>query len=64
MITDETMAANGWAAWSRDGSGQVCTSHAPFGSAAEWTAYVVEETQRGCRVFYPSGPLKMEQRNA
>jgi hypothetical protein len=60
LITDETMAANGWAAWSRDKEGKLCTSHAPFNEVGEWKDYVIEETRRGLRVFYPPGPLLID----
>lgn len=60
LQTDEAMSKAGWAAWSRDMSGLLCTAHAPFESASEWAEYVNEETKRGFRVFYPDGKLKYE----
>lgn len=58
LKTDDEMSSAGWAAWSRDGAGLLCTSHAPFDSQNEWQEYVTEETARGLRVFYPLGPIK------
>ncbi|MDZ7905148.1 MAG: hypothetical protein U5N55_04795 [Cypionkella sp.] len=63
MQTDAEMEAAGWAAWSRDNDGFLCTSHAPFESRGEWEQYVIEETMRGNRVAYPFGPMKMEASN-
>jgi hypothetical protein len=60
-IDDDQMAMSGWAAWSRDISGLICTSHAPFQNVAEWHKYVIEETDRGLRVFYPKGPMLIEK---
>lgn len=61
LMDDYDMAKAGWAAWSRNARGHLCTSHAPFANEGEWKDYVIEETKRGLRVFYPSGPLKMEE---
>ena len=63
LMTDAEIETHGWAAWSRNADGLLCTAHAPFESAAEWAQYVSEETARGFRVFYPAGPLKMEAEN-
>lgn len=63
-LSDERMASFGWAAWSRDSAGRLCTPHARFENVAEWVEYVTEETLRGLRVFYPPGPLLMETPDA
>ncbi len=59
--TDEQMQQDGWAAWSRNDDGLICTCHAPFERVNDWKAYVMEETARGNRVFYPPGELKVEE---
>lgn len=60
--TDAELQAAGWAAWSRDDDGLLCTCHAPFERMNDWKAYVLEETARGYRVFYPPGDLQVEER--
>jgi hypothetical protein len=60
--TDDSLAESGWAAWSRDSDGLLCTAHAPFYSNKELAKYVSDEVSLGRKVCFPNGPVKMEKR--